>query len=265
MISVISINKKFQTMEPKRLIEKLVNSKHTKGLEITVDPDDDFMMNYMEQLVNLCKENNIRFQVHGNSELDLDKQKEFYDLLSRYSDFLGYPINVVMHSLTRDTTEEEVSATQEYFSELLKVIDINKTVISVENLNDADGLIRLDKTEMIPILYNDERLCMTYDIGHELADYGNITDLNPLFINRITNIHLHARTKFYEDGYDHKPIDVNADTFQDVLKGILYLKHLSYDGPVTYEYDVYLCDGESLEEKVDNYIKSIDEATEHFM
>ena len=265
MISVMSINKKFQTIEPKKLIEKILNSKYTRGIEISLNPNDDFMMNYMDQLVNLCKEHNILFQVHGDSSLDLDTNIKYFDLLSRYSDFLGYPINVVMHSLTRETTEEEITASQEYFSEILKEVDLNKIKISVENLNDADGLIRLDKQEMKPVLYNDERLYMTYDIGHDIADYGQVTDIDPLFINRISNVHLHARTNYYKDGYDHKPIDDQDETFEAVLKGVLFLKNVQYDGPITYEYDLYLCDGESVDEKIDSYLDSIDKVTEHFM
>ena len=266
MTSVISINEKYQTVEPKVLMDKIVNSKSVRGIEICVDPDNDFMMNYMDQLVNLCKENNILFQVHGNSALDLDKQKKYLDLLQRYSDFLGYPINVVMHSLTRDTTEEEISATQEYLKEVIEYVDLNKIKISVENLNDADGVIRLDKKEMEPILCNDERLYMTYDIGHDIADYGRITDLDPLLFKRISNVHLHAITNKYEDGFDHKPIDdQNQDQFEQVLKGILYLKNNNYTGPVVFEYDLYLCNGDTIEDKLNSFLYSIDDTSEHII
>jgi sugar phosphate isomerase/epimerase len=265
MTSVISINEKFQTVEPKKLMDKIINSTSVRGIEVCVDPDNEFMMDYMDQLVNLCKDNNILFQIHGDSSLSLDKQKKYLDKLQRYSDYLGYPINVVMHSLTRDTTEEEIYATQEYLKEIIEYVDLDRITISVENLNDADGIIRLDKHEMEPVLCNDERLYMTYDIGHDIADYGKITDLNPLFISRISNVHIHATTKKFEDGYDHKPIDDEMDIFQEVLKGILYLKHLDYKGPIVFEYDLYLCDGETIEEKIDNYIHSIDDTSEHFI
>ena len=263
MKSIISINEKFQTMEPKKLVSKIMESKYVKGIEVFVNPDNKYMMDYMDQLVTLCKENDLLFQVHGDSSLDLDKQIEYLNIIARYSDYLGYTVNVVMHSLTRDTTEEEVKDTQVYLHDLLESIDLNKVRISVENLNDADGIIRLDKQEMEPVLCNDERLYMTYDIGHEIADYGNITDLNPLFISRISNVHIHTRTNYYQEGYDHKPIDDQQDTFKDVLKGILYLKHLDYNGPVVFEYDLLLCDGETTEERVDSYIKSVDDTSEH--
>lgn len=263
MKSLISVNEKFQTMAPKKLISKIIESKYVEGLEIYVKPDNEFMMDYMDQIVTLCKENNLLFQVHGDSSLDLDEQKKYLDLLSRYSDYLGYTINVVMHSLTRDTTEEEIKDSEEYLHNLLEYIDTNKVRLSVENLNDADGVIRLDKQEMEPILCNEERLFMTYDIGHEIADYGNITDLNPLFISRISNVHIHTRSNYYKEGYDHKPIDDQLDTFKDVLKGILFLKHMDYDGPVVFEYDLLLCDGETTEERVDNYIASVDDTSEH--
>ena len=105
MISVISINNKFNSISPSELINKLANSRFTKGIEICADPRDEEMMKYMDELVDLCKENNILFQVHGDSSLPLDIQKEYIDRLSNYSDKLGYTINVVLHTLTRETVE----------------------------------------------------------------------------------------------------------------------------------------------------------------
>lgn len=265
MISVISVNEKFHTLEPKKLVNLLIESKYTKGIEICVDPDNKFMMNYMDDLVNLCKENNILFQVHGDSSLDIDKQKDYLDLLSRYSKFFGYPINVVMHSLLSDNTEEEINKSLTYFNELIDYVDENKIRISVENLNDADNLIRLDKEEMLPIMMSNDKLYMTYDIGHDIADYGNITDLNPILIPKLSNVHIHSTSKYYKDGYDHKPIDDQSDDFEKVLKGILYLKHISYDGPIVFEYDLYQCKGDTVEEQVKSYIYSIDDTTEHII
>ena len=126
MISVISINNKFKSISPNEVINKLVNSRFTKGIEICADPRDEEMMKYMDELVDLCKENNILFQVHGDSSLPLDIQKEYIDRLSNYSDKLGYTINVVLHTLTRETVEESLHDSQEYFGELLDYRDKNK-------------------------------------------------------------------------------------------------------------------------------------------
>ena len=265
MISVISVNEKFQTVSPKELIEMILETKYCRGIEISVNPNNDYMMNYMEELVNLCKEHDILFQVHGDSSLDMLTQRLFMDKLSRYSDFLGYTINVVMHSLTRDTLEEAIKDTEDYFSELLIYINPEKIRIAVENLNDDGELDRLDKNEMIPIMFNDERLFMTYDIGHEVADYGKITDINPLLIERISNVHIHSRSNFYDEGYDHKPIDDQKEEFEQVLKGILFLKNLDYDGPVVFEYDLYQCKGDTIKEQVSDYLYSIDDTTEHMV
>ena len=265
MISVISMNEKFKPISPNDMIKKLLDSKYAKGIEMYVDPDDKELMDYTDILVEACRDNNLLFQIHGNSEFDLDKQKKFMDKLASYSDILGYPINVVMHSLMRESNEESIKESQDYLGELLEYIDPNKIKLSVENLNDSYDCIRLDKTEFIPIMYNYERLYMTYDVGHDIADHGNITDLDPLLYSRLSNVHLHAIDALYNEGYDHKPInDEDPEQFQQVLKGILFLKSLKYDGPITYEYDVYQCDGDTLEEQVDNYIKSIDDTTEHF-
>ena len=265
MISVISINRKFLPLPAKELINKIVQSRFTKGLEISCDPNEEAMINYMDELVEGCKENNLLFQVHGDSSLDMDTQKKFLDLLTRYSDYLGYPINVVMHTLTRETKEESLHDSQEYFGELLEYIDTNKIRLSIENLNDAFNLMRLDKDEMLPIIYNDNRLYMTYDIGHEIADYGQITNIDEEEVKRISNVHIHSIDPTWDDGWDHKPIDDESDDFGPVLKGILFLKHIKYDGPVVFEYDAYLCKGDNMSEKTDDYIASIDDTSEHFM
>jgi hypothetical protein len=33
---------------------------------------------------------------------------------------------------------------------------------------------------------------MTYDIGHEIIDNGNITDVNEFLFEKISNIHIHT-------------------------------------------------------------------------
>ena len=266
MISVIALNEKFKPISPNDLIDKILETKYVRGIEMCVDPDDKEMVDYTDILVEACRDNNLLFQIHGDSSMDIEKQKSFMDKLSTYYDMLGYPINVVMHSLTRETPEKEIHDTQEYLKELLEYVDLNKIRISVENLNDSDFHNRLDKTEFIPVMYNDERLYMTYDIGHDIADYGKITDLDPLLLNRISNVHLHATTNKYEDGFDHKPIDdQNQDQFEQVLKGILYLKNNNYTGPVVFEYDLYLCDGDTIEDKLNSFLYSIDDTSEHII
>jgi sugar phosphate isomerase/epimerase len=265
MISVISLNEKFKSITPNAMIKKLVESKYTKGVEICASPNDEEMLAYMDELVKECKENNILFQVHGDSSLDLETQLKYLERIAEYSDYLGYTINVVLHSVLRDDNETSLHDSQEYFDEILKIIDRKKIRISVENLNDAVGYIRLNKDEMKPILYNDARLYMTYDIGHEIADFGNITDIDPEFIKRLSNVHLHEISDRYKIQSEHLPIYDTSKDFEQVLKGILFLKKIKYEGPVVFEYDLYACKGETIEEKVDEYIHSIDSTSEHMI
>jgi sugar phosphate isomerase/epimerase len=264
MISLISVNDKFKGVSAHDIVTKLVNSRFAKGVELCADPRDEEMMNYLDDFVHECKENNILFQIHGDSTLPLDIQKEYLDKLSKYSNYLEYPINVVLHTLPSETVEESLHSSQEYFGELLDHIDTNKIRLSIENLNDSVGKMRLDKHEMLPLMMNDERLYMTYDIGHDIADYGKITDLDEELVKRLSNIHLHEASMYHDEiGYDHRPINDEGENFERVLKGILYLKHIKYDGPVTFEYDLFYCDGNTIEERIDSYIYSIDDTSEH--
>jgi len=61
------------------------------------------------------------------------------------------------------------------------------------------------------------------------------------------------------------PIYDTSKDFEQVLKGILFLKKIKYEGPVVFEYDLYACKGETIEEKVDEYIHSIDSTSEHMI
>lgn len=103
---------------------------------------------------------------------------------------------------------------------------------------------------------------LTYDIGHEIADYGNITNLNKIIIPLISNVHIHTINNYYSNGYDHKPIFKNDEKWNEIIKGIIFLKNNNYNGSIVFEYDLYACPGNTLEEKIISYCESIDYVSE---
>ena len=72
MKSLISINNKFMSINPKELVNLINNSNYTKGVEIYVNVDNIDEMKYLDDLVFEIKRNNLVLQVHGNIELEFN-------------------------------------------------------------------------------------------------------------------------------------------------------------------------------------------------
>lgn len=265
MIGIISINKKFMEFKPNELIDIIKeNSKYVCGLEIFINHKDKNQIDYMFELAYLCKKNNLQFQVHGDSNLTIEEQKMFLNNIEKISDIVEYPINVVIHPKSMSVKNESVIETIKYTDELISIINLNKIKISLENLNDFDENDRLNKEDISSIVLNNEKLFMTYDIGHELIENGKIIDLNKLLISRLSNIHIHTYNKVYSGGYDHKPIYKNDEHWNLIIKSIEFLKVIKYEGPIVFEYDLYMCNGSTTKDKIISYCNSIDYVCERF-
>lgn len=266
MKSIISINNKFFSISPKELVNIIKNnSKYTIGFEISVDVNNSDEVLYMRDLAYQCKQGNFIFQVHGNSLLTVDKQITFLKDLENISDQLGYKINVVMHSIVGVNYKDSIKLTTDYLNKITDYIDNNKIQISLENLNDINDLDRLNVDDITPIIANNENIYLTYDIGHILADYGSVTALNKVVLPLISNVHIHSINSDYSHGYDHKPIFKTDIHFNAIIKALIYLKINNYSGTIVFEYDLNSCIGNTVEERIISYLKSIDFVSEHII
>ena len=259
MNSLISVNLKFKEVSPKRLAELIKNSKYVKGIEFSISDLNE--IKYLEDLVFEIKKNNLILQIHGNSELSIEEQIKVLKKMEDYSDYLGYKIVITLHSLYDEDKEKSRVKTIEYFNEIIKNIDNNKLVICLENLNDIPLFDRLEKEYITPIILNDESLYFTYDLGHELIDYGDMTNLNEYMIKEIRNVHIHTNNGM---GVDHMPIYENDKYWTNLLKGLVFLVNNKYQYNIVYEYDLYKCRGNTIEEKVIDYLNSIDFVSLHY-
>ena len=264
MNSLMSINFKFMEFSPEELIEITKDNKYMDGFEIYIDVDKPEEVEYLHKLVDTCKLHNKILQIHGNSSLPMDKQKAFCDMVMKISDILGYRISLVLHSLTDDDKNVAIEETDAYMKEITDYIDTNKIRIGLENLNDMEFLDRLDKDEITPIVCNNERLFFTYDVGHEIADYGNVTNIIDAMVDQMSNVHIHTFDDKYDDGYDHKPIYKDDEHWQNIIKAILFLKNKNYQGNIVFEYDVMECIGNTLKDNIKNYADSMDYVAERF-
>ena len=262
MNNLISINKKFMDISPSKLVELILNSKYTKGVEIYVDYTFDKELEYLKNLVLELKKNNLILQVHANTNLSFEKQKEYLKIIEEYSDYLGYKIVVTFHSIYDKDKKMSIKKTVEYLENIINYIDNNKIIISLENLNNTSELIRLGKDDIIPVILNKEKLFFTYDIGHEIVEYGKITGINKDIIKKVKNIHIHT---FNDKGEDHFPIYKNDLNLSHIIKAINLLKNNKYYNNIVYEYNLYVCNGKNIQEKIIDYLNSIDFITENYL
>ena len=261
MKSLISVNSKFMVLNPSELVSLILESKYTKGIELYIDYDNDFQKKYLEDLVFELKKNNLILQIHGNSEINFDDQLEYMRLLETYSDYLGYPIIVTLHTIYDDDKEESIRKTRDYIGDLINKINNNKIIIALENLNDAKDLIRLGKEEITKTILNDDRLYFTYDIGHEIMDYGLITNVDNYLIEELRNIHIHSNDN---KGNDHMPIYKNDIHWNNISKALIYLINNKYKYNIVYEYALEFCRGETTKERIIDYLNSIDFVSEKY-
>ncbi|MBR5662489.1 MAG: hypothetical protein IKX00_02415 [Bacilli bacterium] len=261
MNSLISTNKKFMSINPKRLCEILLSYKYTKGIEIYIDYNNEDEVKYLNDLVYEIKRNNLLLQVHGEITLDINKQIEYLKKLESYSDYLGYPIIFTLHTIYDDNKNISMNKTIEYINNLITNIDSSKIIISLENLNDIRGYVRLGKEEIKPLVLNDEKIFFTYDIGHEISDYGLITNLDGYMFSDIRNVHLHSISS---DLKDHMPIYKNDKYWNNIMKSIEFLILNKYKYNIVYEYGLEYCHGNTVEEKLNDYLFSIDLVSEKY-
>ena len=260
MNKLISINTKFMGLNPTDLINIIKeNSKYTDGIEIAIN-DYYKEKDYINNLAYICKKNNYIFQIHGNSNYPKEEQVKILKEIETLSDYLDYKIHVVLHPITCNTVEESKQITYEYMNYITDNIDNDKIIISLENLENYNNYenLRLTIDDIHDIVANNENIYLTYDIGHEIVQYGKVIDIKDYLIPLITNIHLHTNNNNYSDGFDHKPIYENDHNWNIIIKSILFLKHINYDQSIVFEYDLNACEGNSIEEKIISYCKSID-------
>ena len=261
MNSLISINHKFMDVTPKRLVELIKNSKSVKGVEVSVKIDSPYELKYLDDLVFELKKNKLILQIHGDIENDMSKQLEYMKKLEGYSDYLDMPIVVTFHTIYNDNKEVSLEKTIDYISNLINKVDNDKLIICLENLNDIRGYARVGKDEIRDIILNDEKLYFTYDIGHELYDNGNITSLDEYVKDDIRNIHIHSNDN---KGNDHIPIYKNDIHWNEIMKALEYLINIKYKYNIVYEYDLYCCKGDKLEDQIIDYLNSIDLISEKY-
>jgi len=257
---LISNNFKMNITTAHDLVNKVIPYNVVDGFEIAPNYDSEFEMKFLEELAFECKKNNLLFQVHGNSSVDYSKQIEFIKKLDNLSNMLGYKINLVLHPIVKDNIEESLRISNEFYQRILEDTKDLGVIINTENLNSTLELKRPNLNEVKELLYNNPTLRLTYDIGHSIVEYEPVIISDEEIINRISNIHIHS----FDYIEEHHIILENDMHKNEIIKSVLFLKKIKYDGPIVFEYDFYRTNSDNYDESLKNYIESIKYVKEHF-
>lgn len=249
--AIISVNpEKFMEIPVMDCLEMIL-SYGVDGIEVHIDFYNPEQMQYLEELAKMASVNNLRLLVHADSEVSLNDQKEFLRIVSK-SDCDG-PILTTFHPVYDDDILVSQQKTTEYLNELNKNIDQKKIMMLVENLNDNGPQRRLKTREILPIVESIPEIGMTFDIGHVICD--GIKDLagfsiSPEVVGRTKNLHIHAT----KDGIDHLPIRLNDEDLELMLNVVPQFLNAE---TIVFEYDLYQCKGETVQEQILDYFDSI--------
>lgn len=253
MKNIISVNKKFMEISPKQLIEIIKEFYSVSGIEIFINCNEEKEIDYLEKLVFEIKNSNLILQVHSDIECSLEEQIKYLKKLEEYSNYLNKKIVVTFHSVYDINKEISINKTKEYMRKIIENITSDNLILCLENLNNLDKEYRLKKEDLSKVVENED-LFLTYDMGHELEEFGKINYPDNHIFNKIRNIHIHDSN----DGIDHYPIYNSSINFNIILNGIKYLKDNNYKYNIVYEYDLYKCSGDTIIDKVKDYLNSIE-------
>ena len=236
-------------MPPRELLELV--AKYADGVEVYADYHQQAEVDYLDEMAALASDYGLRLQIHGESTLSLPEQKEFLARVNQYSNIDG-SILVTLHSIYNEDEHKSVEQTKKYFGEVLKFVEENcpNVEILLENLNDWDGHHRLKMADIVPVLKEFPKLGVTYDIGHVLADgEKDLIGLAAKYMDSIRNLHIHTCRSVNDD---HIPV-YSDDKNWDALVGAL---GKFGDLPAVFEYNLLECSGETIHEKVVDYLQT---------
>ena len=258
MNSLISLNFKYMSISPKELVSIIASSKYTKGAEMYIDFREENELKYLDDFVYELKKNDLILQIHGEAHRDVEEQINFIKRIEGYSDYLNKPIVFTLHPLYDEDKNIALDKTLEYLTKLLEYTNSNKVIISLENLDDNKDKDRLGREDINELILNNENIFFTYDMGHELIEFGEITLLDEYLTSKIRNIHIHTNS----NGQGHMPIYKDDVNWNSIIKALLFLKTSNYKYNIVFEYGIDYCKGNTLKEKVIDYLESIDYISE---
>ena len=249
---LLSLNYKFFNLEPDKLIElikKYDEENLISGFEIATNSKKDEL--YVLKLAKIALKNEYIVNLHSPCFENIEDAKKYLDFAVKISKIMQRKTNIVYHPINAENINESKEKTKEQIKEIMKYVEENNCYdnieLSIENLNDINGIKRLKKEDLIEILETQKSLKFTYDIGHEVIDGIKTEKLVNILDEKLNNIHIHT----YQKNLDHYPIKNMNE--QETIKKLL--EKYGDNKTVVLEYAIDYVDGENFKTKLKNYIE----------
>lgn len=250
---LLSLNFKFFNLEPEKFIElikKYDEENLISGFEIATNSKKDEL--YVLRFAKVALKNKYIINLHSPSFENIEEAKEYLNFAVEISKITKRKTNIVYHPISANSINESKEKTKEQVKEIMQYIEdkkyYNNVELSIENLNDINGITRLKKEDLIEILEQQKSLKFTYDIGHEIIDGIKTEELVNILDERLNNIHMHT----YQKDLDHYPIN-NIDEYK-LIKELL--EKYGENKTVVLEYALDYIEGKNFETKLKNYVES---------
>ena len=247
---LLYLDKQIFFKKPDELIKEILKHPFIKGIEVSIDIDNNDEKEYLKKLASLCNEKKLILQIHAHIIDDVKKQLDFYNEVAV---LYNNNLNILNHPLESDNIYLAQEKTNTLFVRIISYIKEQKYNItfSVENLSARANTVRLSKDLLLPILNNNEKLHFTYNIGNEIRDYGKVININEVFLKHLNNVHIYS----YDFKNIHKAVVLEDEHFKEIIRVLNYLKQNGYTDPLVLDYDFALL-GSNDEERLTNYFKS---------
>ena len=250
---LLSLNFKFFNLEPEKFIElikKYDEENLIAGFEIATNSKKDEL--YVLKLAKVALKNKYIINLHSPSFENIEEAKEYLNFAVEISKITKRKTNIVYHPISANSIDESKEKTKDQVKEIMQYIEdkkyYNNVELSIENLNDMNGIKRLKKEDLIEILEQQKSLKFTYDIGHEIIDGIKTEKLVKILDERLNNIHIHT----YQKDLDHYPIN-NIDEYKLIKES---LEKYGENKTVVLEYALDYIEGEDFKTKLKNYVES---------
>jgi sugar phosphate isomerase/epimerase len=247
--ALASVNYKF-LHTPVDELAKLMRGR-VDGIELHAGFPGATETDMAKKLARSMHNNQMLFQIHADSNLDIDGQKRFLAEVSSYPRYLDENLKVTLHPIYDDDKELSIVKTIKFFNELLPFAKEHGITLCVENLNDLGDKKRLRLADIEKILEALPELKFTYDIGHAIWNGEEKIRESSVLFERLWNMHVHSIDS--ED--DHRPIYADGKHYDEILDHInMALKSANASKTIVLEYNLFVCKGETEREKIIDFL-----------
>ncbi len=252
---LLSLNSKFYSSfdDAQTLFSTISNSSGAgaiQGCELAVDPFNDKEKQFVKEFVNYFSNADWILQIHApalSDDCDWKKLLFYYDMLRKEANQTS--LLVIVHPLDSSyASENSVAMTISFLDRLVHIVQKWNLSITflVENLDTLHNKKRVGVDELQSFLFS-EHTGFCWDIGHELRETKQFGNLNQVLLQNLRSIHLHG-----DANGGHQSITTLSVSLENIIS---YLESIFYSSSIVLEVALDNLSGNSINEKIEAYLK----------